>query len=110
MAYEAQSMVRSQLGLYQPALDPKSGMVSQKEVNRLQETYRKDLSLYELQLEPRTSSKRKFTGSIEQNLPKPKRQKEAVNYPFKTLPKERKKSSELEDDKPAKKTRHIPSS
>ncbi len=103
----ALSRVRSLSGLYLSAFDPKSVMVSPKslkEVNRLRETCRKDLPLYELPLEPRTSSKRKH--SIEQNLPKPKRQKGAVTYPSKTLPKKRKKSSELEADKPAKKTRH----
>ncbi len=106
MAYVALSRVRSLSGLYLSAFDPKSVMVSRKslkEVNRLRETYRK--TLYELLLEPRTSSKCKLTGSIEQNLPKLKRQKGAVTYPSRTLPTKRKKSSELEDDKPAQKTR-----
>ena len=54
MAYVALSRVRSLSGLYLAAFDPKSIMVSTsclKEVNRLRETYRKDLPLYPVPLQ-----------------------------------------------------------
>ena len=66
MAYVALSRVRSLSGLYLAAFDPKSIMVSTsclKEVNRLRETYRKDLPLYPVPLQSRTGTKRKLTGT-----------------------------------------------
>ncbi len=71
-AYVALSRVRSLSGLYLSAFDLKSIMVSPrclKEVNRFRETYRTDLPLYELPVEPRASGKRKLTGSVPPNQP-----------------------------------------
>jgi len=56
MAYVALSRVRSLSGVHLTTFDPKSIMVSVaclKEVNRLRDTYRKDLLLYVLPLEPK---------------------------------------------------------
>ena len=68
MAYVALSRVRSLAGLHLTEFDPQSIKVSVaclKEVNRLRETFRKDLPLYPI---PTVSSsrKRKLTGTITQ--------------------------------------------
>ncbi len=110
MAYVALSRVRALSGLYLSAFDPKSIMVSPtclKEVNRLRETYRKDLPLYELPLKCtcRASSKRKLTGSTQPYQPNTKRLKGSEDVTSKTLPKKRKTSSKCDDDKPPKKRR-----
>ena len=69
MAYVALSRVRSLAGLHLSAFDPASIIVSTsclKEVNRLRETFRKDLPQYDLPLKSKTgciAKKRKLTGS-----------------------------------------------
>ncbi len=106
MAYVALSRVRSLSGLYLSAFDPKSIMVSPrclKEVNRLRETYRTDLPLYELPVEHRASGKRKLTGSVQPNQPEAKKRKGNIDTPSKALPTKSKRPGEL-DEKAAKKT------
>ena len=76
MAYVALSRVRSLAGVYLVAFDPKSIMVSVtclKEVNRLRDTYRKDLPLYVLPLELKRGTKRKLTGTTHPDQPKAKK-------------------------------------
>ena len=69
MAYVALSRVRSLARLHLSAFDPASIIVSTsclKEVNRLRETFRKDLPQYDLPLMSKTgriATKRKLTGS-----------------------------------------------
>ncbi len=94
-------------GLYLSAFDPKSIMVSPrclKEVNRSRETYRTDLPLYELPVEPRASGKRKLTGSVQPNQPEAQKRKENLDTPSKALPTKRKRPGELGDEKAGKKT------
>ena len=89
MAYVALSRVRSLSGLYLAAFDPKSIMVSTsclKEVNRLRETYRKDLPLYPVPLQSRTGTKRKLTGTTEHDQPKPKKGRKNPATPSKLVP------------------------
>ena len=68
MAYVALSRVRTLSGLHLIAINPASIKVSNqclKEVNRLRETFRKDLPLYTI---PRVSDKtkcKKLTGSVQ---------------------------------------------
>ena len=88
MAYVALSRVRSLSGLYLAAFDPKSIMVSTsclKEVNRLRETYRKDLPLYPVPLQSRTGTKRKLTGTTEHDQPKPKKGRKNPATPSKPV-------------------------
>jgi len=76
MAYVALSRVWSLSGVYLAAFDPKPIMVSAaclKEVNRLRVTYRKDLPLYVLPLEPKMGTKRKLTGTTYPDQPKTKK-------------------------------------
>jgi len=76
MAYVALSRVRSLSRVHLAAFDPKSIMISVaclKEVNRLRETYRKDLPLYVLPLEPKRDTKRKLTGTTHPDQPKAKK-------------------------------------
>ena len=76
MAYVALSRVQSLSGVHLAAFDPKSIMVSVaclKEVNRLRDTYRKDLSLYVLPLEPKKGTKHKLTGTTHPDQPKAKK-------------------------------------
>ena len=110
MAYVALSRVRSLSGLYLAAFDPKSIMVSTsclKEVNRLRETYRKDLPLYPVPLQSRTGTKRKLTGTTEHDQPKPKKGRKNPATPSKLVPSKGKRcaSSKPEGEKPAKKKR-----
>ncbi len=102
------SRVRSFSGLYLSAFDPKSIMVSPRclrEVNRLRQTYRTDLPLYELPVEPRASSKPKRTGSVQPNQPEAKKRKGNLDTPSKALPTKRKRPGEIGDEKAAKTTR-----
>ena len=108
MAYVALSRVRSLSGLYLAAFDPKSIMVSHsclKEVNRLRETYRNNLPQYPVPLQTRTGTKRKLTGSTQDDQPKAKKNKKTPKAPPKPVPRNRKRraSSKLEDEKPDKK-------
>ena len=73
MAYVALSRLRSLSGLHLAAFSRKSIMVnvpSLKEINRLRQTYRKDLQMYQI---PKTSGNITITGTVEQDEPKPKR-------------------------------------
>ena len=61
MAYVALSRVRSLSGIYLTAFNPQSIMVSTKclkEVNRLRQTFRKDLPLYDIPLKSASTVKR----------------------------------------------------
>ena len=76
MAYVALSRVRSLSGLYLSAFSPKSLLVSTtclKEVNRLRQTFRQDLPLYDI---PSRASKRTLAGTTEHDCPRPKRMKQ----------------------------------
>ena len=76
MAYVALSRVQSLSGVYLAAFVPKSIMVCVaclKEVNRLRDTYMKDLPLYVLPLEPKKGTKRKLTGTTHPDQPKTKK-------------------------------------
>ena len=69
MAYVALSRVRTLSGLHLIAFDPKSIMVSVpclKELNRLRQAFRKDLTLYNI---PKNSTKRKLTGTTQHDGP-----------------------------------------
>lgn len=106
MAYVALSRVRSLSGLHLSAFDPNSIMVSRsclQEVNRLRETYRKDLPLFELPLTRRASTKRKLTGSIQQSEPKRKGTKASLGMPSEKRPQKRKRPSDFQKEKPPKK-------
>ena len=88
MAYVALSRVRSLAGLHLSAFDPASIIVSTsclKEVNRLRETFRKDLPQYDLPLKSKTgriAKKRKLTGSNKVgNPPKKARLAKATKVP-----------------------------
>ena len=75
MAYVTLSRVRSLSGLYLTAFNPQSIMVSTKclkEVNRLRQTFRKYLPLYNIPLKSASTVKRKLTGI---DLPHPKKSK-----------------------------------
>ena len=72
MAYVALSRVRSLSGLHLAAFSRKSIMVnvpSLKEINRLRQTYRKDLQMYQI---PKTNGNITLTGTVEQDEPKRK--------------------------------------
>ena len=78
MAYVALSRVRSLSGLYITAFNPQSIMVSTKclkEVNRLRQTFRKDLPLYDIPLKSASTAKRKLTGITDDDLPNAKKSK-----------------------------------
>ena len=80
MAYVALSRVRSLSGLHLLALDRKAFSISipsLKEVNRLRETFRKDLKLYSIPQRP-VDRKRKLTGCVQQYEPKAKKPRLAV--------------------------------
>ena len=78
MAYVALSRVRSLEGLHLIAFDPKSIQVNSKclvEINRLRQSYRKDLPLYEI---PKSNSqKRVLTGACGDGEPPAKKRKKA---------------------------------
>ena len=85
MAYVALSRVRSLAGLHLSAFDPVSIIVSTsclKEVNRLRETFRSDLPLYDIPVKPttrRNTRKRKLTGKNDcGNPPKKIKQEKSV--------------------------------
>ena len=46
-----------------------------KEVNRLRQTFRKDLPLYDIPLKSARTAKRKLTGITDDDLPNPKKSK-----------------------------------
>ena len=74
--YVALSRVRSLSGLYPSAFSPKSLLVSTaclKEVNRLRQTFRQDLPLYDI---PSKASKCTLTGTTEHDCPRPKKIKQ----------------------------------
>ena len=76
MAYIAVSRVRTLQGLHLLALEPESIMVSTsclKEINCLRATYRPDLNFHPLPAPPKVDHKRKLTGSVQQDKPKPKK-------------------------------------
>ena len=120
MAYVALSRVRSLTGLYLSAFDPSSIIVSfscLREVNRLRETFRKDLPLYDLppQQTKVKANKRKLIGASD--VPKAKK---LIKLSTKTVlsklqktesgnkqpaSKKRKSSDPLDGEKPAKKNR-----
>ena len=78
MAYVALSRVRSLSGIYLTAFNPQSIMVSTKcvkEVNRLRQTFRKDLPLYDIPLKSASTAKRKLTGITDDDLPNAKKSK-----------------------------------
>ena len=104
MAYVALSRVRSLSGLYLSAFDPKSIIVSPtclKEVNRLRETFRNDLPLYNIPLKASAmGTKRKLTGATHHDGPKQKRSKQDPHTLSNTL--KRKRPCTTEDQKPAK--------
>ena len=80
MAYVALSRVRSLSGLHLLALDRKAFSISVpslKEVNRLRETFRKDLKLYSIPQRP-VDRKRKLTGCVQQYEPKTKKPRLAM--------------------------------
>ena len=82
MAYVAVSQVRTLAGLHLVAFEPKSIMVSTsclKEVNRLRAAYRPDLQAYALPHTPRTGSKHKLAGSVQDSAPNPKKPRVAGN-------------------------------
>ena len=94
MAYVALSRVRSLSGLYLAAFNPRSIMVSPScldEVNRLRNTFRKDLPLYALPLKPRTNTKRKLTGATQHDQPKAKKGKGNSDTRRKAASKKRKR-------------------
>ena len=99
MAYVALSRVRSLSGLYLSAFSPKSLLVSTtclKEVNRLRQTFRQDLPLYDI---PSRASKRALTATTEHNCPRPKRIKQDPHASSTT---KRKRENSVEGVKPAK--------
>ena len=62
------------------AFEPKSIIVSTsclREMNRLRAPYRPDLKLYPLPAPPKVGHKRKLTGSVQHNEPKPKKPRSA---------------------------------
>ena len=78
IAYVALSIyrIRSLSGLYLSAFSPKSRLVSTtclKEVNRLRQTFRQDLPLYDI---PSGASKHTLAGTTEHDYPRPKRMKQ----------------------------------
>ena len=111
--YVALSRVRSLAGLQLSAFDPNSIIVSSgclQEINRLRETYRKDLPLYDLpKVKPQTGhkvKKRKLTGS-HGNPPKKARladtRKTVTEVPVKKLPLKRKRLQPQAGDNRSKK-------
>ena len=80
MAYVALSRVRLLSGLHLLALDCKAFSISVpslKEVNRLRETFQKDLKLYSIPQRP-VDRKRKLTGCVQQYEPKTKKPRLAM--------------------------------
>ena len=80
MANVALSRVRLLSGLHLLALDRKAFSISVpslKEVNRLRETFRKDLKLYSIPQRP-VDRKRKLTGCVQQYEPKIKKPRLAM--------------------------------
>ena len=120
MAYVAPSRVRTLSGLHLLAFDPASIRVSTqclKEVNRLRETFRKDLPLYTI---PHVSDKtkcKKLTGSVQLDQSKTKKlvksasktlakqlqSNRSVQTPDKRVPKKRKSTDVCMGEKPTKK-------
>ena len=73
MAYVALSRVRSLSGLYLSAFSPKSLFVSTtclREVNRLRQTFRQDLPLYDIPLRDRAGTKHALTGTTDRKVNK----------------------------------------
>ena len=76
MAYVAVSRVRTLQGLHRVAFEPESIMVSTsclKEINRLRATYKPDLNPHPLPAPAKADRKRKLTGSVQHDNPKPKK-------------------------------------
>ena len=103
MAYVALSRVRSLSGLHLIEFHSKSLMVSGsclKEVNRLREKYRPDLSLYAIPAPSKVATKRKLSGSnLCGDQPRPKKQRTAT----KTLSRKRKQTFDKSSKPPKKK-------
>ena len=79
MAYVALSRVRSLTGLYLSAFNPQSIMVSAKclkEVNRLRNSFRNDLPLYDIPVKSGKTTKRKLTAITTSDEPRPKRSRQ----------------------------------
>ena len=126
MAYVAVSRVRTLQGLHLVAFEPESIMVSTsclKEINRLRATYRPDLNPHPLPAPPKADHKRKLTGSVQHDNPKPKKPcganpgslnkgKQSLGTsktaPPKKTPTKRKRTelAKSTDDQPAKKARN----
>ena len=103
MAYVALSRVSSLSGLHLIEFHSKSLMVSiscLKEVNRLREKYRPDLSLYAIPAPNKIATKRKLSGSnLCGDQPRPKKQRTAT----KTLSRKRKQTFDKSSEPPNKK-------
>ena len=103
MAYVVLSRVRSLSGLHLIEFHSKSLMVSiscLKEVNRLREKYRPDLSLYAIPPPSKVAPKRKLSGSnLCGDQPRPKKQRTAT----KTLSRKRKQTFDKSSEPPKKK-------
>ena len=75
MTYVALSRVRSLIGLYLSAFNPQSIMVSTKclkEVNRLRQSFRSDLPLYDIPVKSAKNTKSKLTAITTSDEPRPK--------------------------------------
>ena len=106
MAYVAVSRVRTLAGLHLVAFEPKSIMVSTsclKEVNRLRAAYRPDLQAYALPHTPRTGSKHKLAGSVQDSAPNPKKPRVAGNG----SPRKRKQPLSSVNKPPAKRAKKL---
>ena len=103
MAYVALSRVRSLSGLHLIEFHSKSRMVSGsclKEVNRLREKYKPDLSLYTIPARSKVATKRKLSGTnVCGDQPTPKKQHTAT----KTLSRKRKQTFDKSSEPPKKK-------
>ena len=103
MTHVALSRVRSLSGLHLIEFHSKSLMVSGsclKEVNRLREKYRPDLSLYTIPAPSKVATKRKLSGSnLCGDQPRPKKQRTAT----KTLSRKRKQTFDKSSEPPKKK-------